>query len=133
MKSLRIIFDSGSPRLDTGNWIRALDNEAQTALVNIATDRGSDLFLPERGTTLLATGLQNGLFDFSAASAAGAIASTQVVDFLRTWTWGDSPDLLRDLRLVLRSRGDRDVEFSLALLAEDGRTLEMPLGTTNDL
>ena len=110
MKNLRLSFDNGGLRIHPNEEVDGIDSEAQNALLNIGTIRGSDPIFPQRGTGIFLRGLQGKLGSRQAAIHEANFAAIDTLFFLRDTDPHTTNDKLSEVKLQV-------TEFSLGRLS----------------
>jgi len=98
----------------------------RSVLLNLISDRGTDIIFPDRGTDLGSGGLRNLISDLASAGAASKFAALDTLFFIRSTTVVDEGD--RPSEIVLRPNsvtGDT-LTMRISCLTSDGRTLSYP-------
>lgn len=83
MKSLKISFESGGGRLLLDETVEDFHAVVQNAMVNIATEKGSDKGDRSRGTNLLRQALQGRVADLLTAQHISNLAALDTLFYLR--------------------------------------------------
>ena len=83
MKGLKIIFSKTDSSIDTENYVEGFDTAVQNALVNIATQAGTDKIYSEKGTSLLKTALEGKIVGFTDSTHEAQIAALDTLFFSR--------------------------------------------------
>ena len=84
MKGLAINFQaSGRAEVDLTRSAEALQANAQNMLVNLFTHSGTDFIYPQKGTTLLADGIQHLAVDLQSAQHICNFAALDTIFFAR--------------------------------------------------
>lgn len=100
-RSLEILFEGEKgASLNFGGEVRDFRTQIQRALVNLATERGSDAFSTERGTTLFADALRGRITDDEDGSSAN-FAAVDTWFFLRETDPADEIHRTAQIRLAV--------------------------------
>ena len=93
MKSIKMVFGgAGSVSVDWGNSVSGLEGVAQRAVNAVMTDRGTDKFVPGRGTDVSRSLLGYGAFDFLSMQHTLNFGGLKAVKDMQAYDEGRSPD-----------------------------------------
>lgn len=100
MQGIFISFQASGGTINWGTSVQGFDAVVQNALVNIATDLGSDRVLPAKGTELYRQGASGALSDLAAAGHASNFAALATLFFSRASDVdGTAEERLKEIRL----------------------------------
>jgi len=125
MTSLKINFDAAGWDVDFTKSVSGMDASAQVALVNIATELGSDRSAPGAGTNLLTQGLSGLLSNRRAAVHAANWAAAETLEFVNT----NSPteEWLQGIWLELREFVPPRIELNAVIQGASGQSVGYPM------
>lgn len=83
MKGLKIIFNTTESVIDTTSYVEGFDASIQNALVNIATQAGTDNIYEDKGTSLLKVAAMGKIVGFTDATHEAQIAALSTLFFSR--------------------------------------------------
>jgi len=125
MKTLAIEFEGAEgARLNFSSLRTGFMTQVQSALVNLATERGSDRLSPRRGTQLLRRAVSGRLRNIRSDSRnAASFAAIDTLFFLRA---GDAPndtERAAEIKLQLGEFQDRKLNLHLQMVSTTGETV----------
>lgn len=125
MTSLKLSFDASGWDVDFSSSVAELDASAQVALVNIATEFGSDRSAPTAGTKLLSQGLAGLLSNRRAAVHAANWAAAETLEFVNTNSPTD--EWLQGIWLELKDFVPPRIELNAVIQGASGKSVGYPM------
>lgn len=119
MRGIRINFNDGS--FDFSAPARDFETAVQNALVNVATDQGSDPLYPERGTNLLLDGVSGRLINNAWANHSANFAAVQTLVFCQTVDDPSDDHRLSNFLLAQAKIVGQKLTLSAQAVAADGQ------------
>lgn len=107
------MFDFTGPSVD-------FDCTVQNALVNVATDQGSDPFFLDRGTNLKKDGAQGRMVNSAWATQAANFAALRTLSFLQQTDLQSNPFKLQSFILRCRQVAEQAVALEVQATSIDG-------------
>lgn len=119
MRGIGLVFTAYGAYFQFKRRVQGFPATVQNALVNIATNRGSDPCFPERGTNLQRDGVRGRMFSSASAQQSADFASLHTTAFSRM----SGGDALQRFQLRVRGlKGDR-VSMEIAAEGPNGETV----------
>jgi len=119
MRGVRIDFNNGS--FDFNAPARDFETAVQNALVNVATDLGSDPLYPDRGTNLLLDGVSGRLINNAWANHSANFAAVQTLVFCQTVDDSADTHRLQNFLLAQANIVGQKLTLSAQAVAADGQ------------
>lgn len=119
MRGVRINFNEGS--FDFGAPARDFETSVQNALVNVATDLGSDPLYPDRGTNLLLDGVSGRLINNAWANHSANFAAVQTLVFAQQVDDQADPHRLQNFLLANAQITGQKLTLEAKAVAADGQ------------
>lgn len=114
MKSVKLSFEEKGVQFDFSAPVEDFANEVQTAMVNIATSKGSDPINPDKGTDLLKEAVAGRLINIRSAEHFANFAALDTLFLFRQFE--DTNDQNRLAKVTLKP-----VEFAAGKLTLDAQ------------
>ncbi len=121
MKSLRVNFKDNGELEITDEVIEDLACLRQNAMINIATNQGTDRTYPTKGTRLLASSTQGVIFDSLSAQHVANFAALSTLTFMRNSEYPEEIErTIETVQLELRQIFPGRISFQASFRYSDG-------------
>jgi len=121
MRGVKINFDANGPSFDFTAPLRDFETTVQNALVNVATDAGSDPVYPDRGTDLLLDGVSGRLINNAWANHSANFAAIKTLVFSQSVDKPSDPHRLQNFKLKNAQITNQSLKLSAQATAADGQ------------
>ena len=122
MRGLKLDFTTpGGCAVQVDKFREGLGATVQNAMVNLGTDRGTDITLSRKGTNLLKTAVSSGLPSRNLAQHIANFAAVDTLFFSRATDRVTDGDSLETITLLPDSISSQRVVFSAQFRSVDGR------------